>query len=256
MSKLWHKTESSIRNNTDRAKSFVQLKSLLILLYISVAVYFYTNWQSCLEKLDSQPISAFALLGTPTFTTDDDVRDALQKFGSLKGFFGQDIDVLGEQIQTMPWIREAVVRKIWPNRLSIMVSEYTPVATWNETEFLSDDGVIFKLPADKLKAENLPQLFGPDYQSSLVMEAWHKIYHDLRLKGLKLKAVSIDDRGAWQITLDNDVQLKLGRGEWKSKLDRFATIYPQIEIPEHKKLSYVDLRYKVGAAVGFKDVDH
>ena len=57
------------------------------------------------------------------------------------------------------------------------------------------------------------------------------------------------------MVLDNDVVLKLGRGDWKTKLDRFVTIYPQIEIPEKKKLSYVDLRYASGASVGMVDVN-
>lgn len=41
----------------------------------------------------------------------------------------------------------------------------------------------------------------------------------------------------------------------ESKIRLFVTIYPQIEIPENKKLSYVDLRYSVGAAVGFSEAD-
>ncbi len=36
------------------------------------------------------------------------------------------------------------------------------------------------------------------------------------------KGVNIDDRGAWQVQLDNDIVLKLGRGDWKSKLERFV----------------------------------
>ena len=43
-----------------------------------------------------------------------------------------------------------------------------------------------------------------------------------------------------KFTLDNDIVLKLGRGDWKPKLDRFVTIYPQIEVPEGKRIDYVD----------------
>lgn len=75
---------------------------------------------------------------------------------------------------------------------------------------------------------------GPDYQSAKVLQAWNQVYLNLKEKGLALKAIAIDDRGAWQIVLDNNLVLKLGRGEWKAKLDRFVTIYPQIEIPENK----------------------
>ena len=69
-----------------------------------------------------------------------------------------------------------------------------------------------------------------------------------------LKSVTIDERGAWEIVLDNNITLKLGRGEWKPKIERFVTIYSQIEVPENKQIDYVDLRYKVGAAVSFVDI--
>ncbi|VEB23439.1 Cell division protein FtsQ [uncultured Avibacterium sp.] len=254
--KLWrHKATQSIRTGEPRSRFFMQVKPLIVLLCLGLMFYVYSNWQNWLEKLDDRPISAFNLVGTPAFTTDEDVRDMLIKMGDLKGFFGQDVSLVREQIQKMPWVKQAVVRKIWPDRLNILVSEYTPVAVWNDNEFLSSDGVVFKLPVDKLQDKNLPHLAGPDYQSLVVLDAWKKIYQDLKTKGLTLKSVAIDDREAWQLELDNGVLLKLGRGEWKSKLDRFATIYPQIEVPENKKLSYVDLRYKVGAAVGMVDIN-
>ncbi|WP_293729299.1 cell division protein FtsQ/DivIB [uncultured Actinobacillus sp.] len=235
------------------AKSLIQIKPILVLLCVGIMYFAYANWQSWLEKLDDKPISSFALLGTPSYTTNADIREMILKMGELKGFFGQDVNMIREQIQSMPWIKGAVVRKIWPNRLSIVVSEYQPIAYWNGDQFLSSDGVVFKLPADKLKNTTMPRLFGPDYKSSEVLEAWYKIYKELESRKLALKSVSIDERGAWEITLDNDIRLKLGRGEWKTKIDNFVTIYPQIEIPENKRIDYVDLRYKVGASVGFID---
>ena len=235
------------------AKSLIQIKPLLVLLFIGLVYFAYANWQSWLEKLDNKPISSFALLGAPTYTTNADVRDMILKMGELKGFFGQDVNVVREQIQSMPWIKGAVVRKIWPDRLSILVAEYQPIAYWNGDQFLSSDGTVFKLPVEKLKETNMPRLFGPDYKSAEVLEAWHKIFNELKSKNLALKSVAIDERGSWEITLDNDILLKLGRGEWKTKIDHFVTIYPQIEIPENKRIAYVDLRYKVGGSVGFTD---
>ena len=72
------------------------------------------------------------------------------------------------------------------------------------------------------KEKALPYLGGPDYQSLKVLEAWNQIFADFKAKNLLVKGVTIDDRGAWQVTLDNDIVLKLGRGDWKPKLDRFV----------------------------------
>ena len=242
-----------IRQNEPKSHFFVPIRPLFVLLCAAVFFYAYSNWQNWLEKLDRKPISSFALLGAPNFTTNADIREAILSMGTLKGFFGQNVEVVREQIQSMPWVKSASVRKVWPDKLSISVAEYSPVAMWNGGNFLSTDGVVFQLPAGKLKNPNLPRLFGPDYQSELVLSTWHQIYDELHPKGILLRSVAVDERGAWEIVLDNDITLKLGRGEWKSKLERFVTIYPQIEVPENKKIDYVDLRYKVGAAVGFVD---
>ncbi|WP_439256599.1 cell division protein FtsQ/DivIB [Lonepinella sp. BR2271] len=236
-------------------KNLIQIKPMLLLLCLGLLYYTYTNWQSWLEKLDDKPISAFALLGTPQYTTNSDIRDQILQMGQLKGFFGQDVNAVREKIQSMPWIKGALVRKIWPDRLSILVTEYIPVAYWNENQFLTADGTVFSLPVDKLKNTDMPQLFGLDYQGPEVLAAWHKIYKDLKAKNLNIKTLAVNERGAWEVMLDNDIILKLGRGEWKSKIDRFVTIYPQIDVPEHKKINYVDLRYNVGAAVNFTDVN-
>ncbi|MDU8924114.1 cell division protein FtsQ/DivIB [Pasteurellaceae bacterium LIM206] len=232
---------------------FMQIKPIVVLLCVGLLYFAYSNWQNWLDSLDDKPISSFALLGSPQYTTNADVRDMILKMGELKGFFGQDVDVVREQIQSMPWIKGAVVRKIWPDRLSILVAEYSPVAYWNNDDFVAADGSVFKLPKKKLKNTDLPRLYGPDYQSKVVLGAWQQIFNDLKSKGITLRGVSIDERGSWEIIVENDITLKLGRGEWKSKIDRFMTIYPQIEVPEHQKIAYIDLRYKVGAAVSFTD---
>ena len=62
----------------------------------------------------------------------------------------------------------------------------------------------------------------------------------------------MDNRGSWAITLSNNVELRLGRGEWTPKIDRFVAIFPKINVPEGQQLAYVDLRYEHGAAVGFR----
>ncbi|MCW9710618.1 cell division protein FtsQ/DivIB [Avibacterium sp. 21-586] len=250
---LWHKATQSVRSGRQKSRIFVPVKLLIVLLCLGVFFYAYSNWQNWLEKLDERPISGFNLVGSPTFTTDSDVREIISGMADLKGFWGQDISLVKEQILTIPWVSQAIVRKIWPDRLSILLNEYTPVAIWNHNEFVSPEGVVFKLPMDRLGDRDLPRLAGPDYKSLVVLEAWKKIYNELKAKNLVLKSLSIDEREAWQLELENGVILKLGRGEWKAKIDRFVTIYPEIEVPENKRLAYVDLRYKVGAAVGLVD---
>ena len=253
MNILKRKTPQNIRFGEQKPKYYFHIRVFLALLGILFALGIYFNWQTLLEKMDDKPISGFALAGQKVFTTDADIKESLLKMGMLKGFWGQDVEPIQAQIEALPWVKSSIVRKIWPNRLSIWITEYQPVAFWNQNQFVTQDGVVFQLPIERLKENTLPYLGGPDYQSLKVLEAWNQIYADFKSKNLIAKGMNIDERGAWQVTLDNDIVLKLGRGEWKSKLERFVTIYPQVDVPENKKIDYVDLRYAVGAAVGMAD---
>lgn len=265
--KLWHSrrmvTQRSSREPSTPLSLYLQkgvgwissfglFKIFLFVVTVILLSSIYQDPQKWLEKLDRMPIKAYALSGNLRFTQNGDIRNAFMD-PQLKGFFAQDIKEVEQKLLSISWIKEVAVRKIYPDRLSITLSEHTPTAIWNTNQLLSEQGVVFSLPPDRFNGEHLPKLFGPDNQSKLVLSAWHKIGQDLALRNLRLKSLEVDIRGAWRILLDNNIQLRLGRGDWLPKIDRFVEVYPQIEIPEGKRLSYVDLRYEHGVAVGFDD---
>ncbi len=78
-----------IRQNEPKSHFFVPIRPLFVLLCAAVFFYAYSNWQNWLEKLDRKPISSFALLGAPNFTTNADIREAVLSMGTLKGFLGK-----------------------------------------------------------------------------------------------------------------------------------------------------------------------
>lgn len=227
------------------------IKPIIMLLCLIFVLVLYGNWSKWLENLDSTPIKSFALTHKTRFTTDSDIRDILSAEPALKGYFGQDIHEIKQRFLDIPWVRDVIVRKVYPNRLSITLLEHQPAAYWNGSQYLSEQGVVFTLPPDRFENADLPVLFGPDIEGKVVLDAWNKIKQDLMLRNLELATVTMDSRGAWTIGLDNGVKLVLGRGDWLPKIDRFVAVFPHIEVPEGQRLSYVDLRYEYGAAVGF-----
>ncbi|MDO4697293.1 MAG: cell division protein FtsQ/DivIB [Pasteurellaceae bacterium] len=223
----------------------------LFLLGLIFAYTLYANWSNWLSLLDKTPIKAYALTHKTQFTTNADIREALSKEPALKGYFGQDIQEIKQKFLEIPWVKKAVVRKIYPDRLSVTLVEHRPVAIWNNKRFLSDQGVIFELPKDRIDSSGFPILSGPDSEAKKVLDTWYKIQQDVASRQLVLKSVETDTRGSWTITLDNFIELRLGRGDWLPKIDRFVMIFPEIHIPDGKRLAYVDLRYEHGVAVGF-----
>lgn len=230
---------------------FIFIKPLVVLLCCLFVFIVYNNWRDWLAKLDTQPIQAYALTHKTQFTTNADIREALAKAPELKGYFEQDIQQVAEKLKQMSWVKDVVVRKIYPDKLRITLLEHTPFAVWNNVNLVSDQGVVFNLSSEKFDKTGLPILFGPDSESKKVLTAWDKIKKDIEARNLSLKSVGVDNRGSWKIVLTNNIELRLGRGDWLPKIDRFVTIFPEIEVPEGKRIGYVDLRYEYGAAVGF-----
>ncbi len=232
-------------------KWLMSIKPLIVLLVFLASLGVYSNWSTWLEKLDRTPIRSYALTHKMQFTTNSDIRETLAQNPSLKGYFGQNIQEVKNKLLGLSWVRDVVVRKLYPDRLGITILEHSPVAVWNNIKYLSDQGVVFSLPPDRFDKTGLPVMFGPDAESKVVLEAWGKIQADLKAKNLVPKSIAMDNRGSWSVTLSDNVELRLGRGEWTSKIDRFVSIFPEIEVPEGQRLAYVDLRYEHGAAVGF-----
>lgn len=258
--------------------AFQLSKLVLFLLCLPMIYLVQTHWQEWLYGLDDKPIRAYALTHKTQFTKNADIRTALAKKPAfenvsptvrnaikslndvlhiseqpetLKGFFEQNIQDVALRLKQIPWINDVVVRKIYPDRLSITLFEHQPIALWNNSHYLSSDGTIFSLPADRFKPEGLPILFGPDEKAKAVLTEWSKLREALKQRNLTLHSVAMDSRGALSVTLDNQVELRFGREDWLPKIERFVTIFPEIEIPEGKRLAYVDLRYDDGASVGF-----
>lgn len=227
------------------------VKPALMLLGLILGLVVYSQWAVLLESLDRGSIKSYALTHKTRFTTNADIREILSREPALKGYFGQDIQEIKDRFLTLPWVRNVIVRKVYPDRLSITLSEHQPVARWNNDKVVSDQGVVFSIPGDRLDTSTFPLLFGPDSEGKGVLEAWSRIKQDLKLRNLVPASIETDNRGAWSVTLDNGVSLRLGRGDWLPKIDRFVAMFPQIEVPPEMRLAYVDLRYEHGAAVGF-----
>lgn len=256
MSVVWRKKHTSVirtkaSNPTEPLNWQRFIKPVVMLGCLLFTLVLYANWAKFLEHLDQTPIKAFALTHKTRFTTDADIREILSQQPELKGYFAQDIRAIEQRFLDIPWVRDVVVRKVFPNRLSITLIEHQPVAHWNGERYLSEQGVSFMLPKERFAGEGLPVLAGPDIEGKALLDAWVKIKQDLKLRNLNLTSVEMDSRGAWTIALDNGVRLILGRGDWLPKIDRFVAVFPNIEIPDGERLSYVDLRYEHGVSVGF-----
>lgn len=162
-------------------------------------------------------------------------------------FFTVDIVHLRKMLEQLPWVRRVDIQRSFPDRLTVNVEEFRARARWNQGMLVSPDGEAFWVPDAKTQA--LPQLAGPDGTEKLVVEKYAEFNQDLEKIHLQVKQLTLSSRRAWQVRLDNDIVLELGRENMKVRLARFVAAYPEHFAGARNMIKQVDLRYRSGFAV-------
>ncbi len=166
------------------------------------------------------------------------------------GFVGADLDRIREQIRALPWIDHARVARRWPGKLLITVSEQTPAAVWRDQGLLNTRGELFISDLKRLPPE-LPRLSGPGEQSAAVAQRYLDVRERLIPLGLDVRRVDVDARGAWEMTLGNGVDVRLGRRDVEARTELFLAVVADIVTSRGEDIEYVDLRYGNGFTIGW-----
>ena len=168
------------------------------------------------------------------------------------GFVSADLGDIQQRIVALPWIDEARVARRWPSRLTISVTEQVPAAIWGERGLLNVRGELFVTSARHIPAE-LPRLSGPDKSSGEVAKRYLAVRDRLIPVGLDLRRVNLDPRGAWDMTLQNGVQVRLGRRDVDARTELFLDIVADIITGRAADIEYVDMRYSNGFTIGWNN---
>lgn len=243
------------KKSSGRRSNGTQLAGIIFLLMVLGAIA-WSGWIviGWMKDASRMPLSKLVVTGERHVTTNDDIRQSILALGAPGTFMTQDVDVIQKQIERLPWIKQASVRKQWPDELKIHVVEYVPVARWNDMRLVDAEGKPFSVPAGRTVPPNMPLLYGPEGGEPDVLEGYRTMSKTLAASRYVLKSVSMTARHSWQLGLDNGIRLELGRDNPEQRLSRFIELYPallQQGLAQNQRVSYVDLRYDSGAAVGW-----
>lgn len=217
---------------------------ILVLLALMYAGFVIADW---LEDEQQAPIHQIVVSGERQFVEDEQVRKLIRE-KHPGSFFELNVEQVHLDLEDMPWIYRASVRKRWPNSLNIYVVEQVAAARWNSDLILNQFGESFPAQAPEL---DLPELFGPGGSEQTALQGYMAMQSLLERAELNIQELTLSERFAWNIKLDNGVRLNLGRNEFVDRLQRFVDLYPLLK-KQQKEVDYVDLRYDTGLAVGWK----
>ena len=178
-------------------------------------------------------------------------------------FFTLNLLQARQAFEQIPWIRSALVRREFPNRLSVTLDEFQPVALWGfegDGKFLSVEGAIFEVNADDVESDSLPLLKGPESQAKTVLEMYKFLKPMLAKMDMALDRLELSQRGSWTAQLASGATIELGHGTQQEISDRLQLFFKTLTQVASRygrtvtSLLSADLRYDNGYALRLRGV--
>jgi cell division protein FtsQ len=145
------------------------------------------------------------------------------------------------QLEAMPLVSDAAVRKLYPNELTITVAERKPAALWQrhgEVFVVAADGTVIDQMRDQ-RFLRLPFVVGENANARLkdyvaLLEAAGPLRSRIRA------GILVSDRH-WDLKLDNGVDIRLPERSAAEALQRFAALERERRLSD-KDIISVDMR--------------
>jgi cell division protein FtsQ len=198
-----------------------------------------------------RPVRVISIDGSFQRVSPGQIEKAVAPFAN-QGFMSADLADIQRAVETLPWVDHARIARRWPNRLRVTVIEQTAAARWGESGLLNTRGELFVRTATHVPPE-LPHLSGPEGSESQVAKRYLSAQGRMLEAGMRIAALRLDERGAWEMDLDSGVTVRLGRRDVDDRVERFIHTASQVIAHRLTEISYVDMRYSNGFAIGWRN---
>jgi len=168
----------------------------------------------------------------------------------MKGnFFTLDLNRTRSAFEKLPWVRNVNVRRRWPDRLEVAIEEHVVLARWGSSALVNTHGELFRAASNAV----LPEFNGPEDAAREVTGHYEEFSRLLKPFNLALTRMTLSDRRALQLKLNNGLVVELGRDKVRERLEKFVGVYDQTIAKLPIAVAYADLRYPNGFAVRYPE---
>lgn len=184
-------------------------------------------------------------------------------------FFSVDLAETRRSFESVPWVRHAVVRRVWPDRLAVTLEEHQPVALWQgeglessqgsarPDRMVNRQGEIFEANVGDVEDDALPIFIGPEGSAPQMLQMQRLLAPMAAQLRSGIDHLTLSTRGSWRLGLDSGATLELGRGtlaDVRERTARFVATLPELHKRFGRVLEYADLRHADGYALRLRGV--
>ncbi len=198
-----------------------------------------------------QNITQVSVTGRFQRVSAGEVEQAVKARVREMGLISVDLAAVQRAVEQLPWVDSATVERQWPRALNIRVAEQVAAARWGANGLLNTRGELFISEARHIPPE-LPRLSGPRGTEAEVARRYLAAQGQLLEAGMRLTAVRLDARGAWEFDLDNGITVRLCRRQVEERFQRFVQAGVSQIASHASDINYIDMRYTNGFAIGWR----
>ena len=248
---------SPIWNYPDRMQKLSRflMRCFTVMMVIGVLVWLSQRPVFALKQIQVEPVAGQTLKHINKSIVKRQVLETVQG-----NFFSVRLEDVKRGFESMPWVRHANVRRVWPNGLIVSIEEQKPFGTWggpDSHELINHHGEIFAGRVSEISDDiRLVDFHGPDDAGKEVMSLYEKASNWFKPWGAEVVSLALTERYAWHIKLSNGMKVEFGRDEESSdktlteeRVARLFKYWPQVQERWSNRIDAVDLRYASGFAV-------
>ncbi|MBH32450.1 MAG: hypothetical protein CMD90_02250 [Gammaproteobacteria bacterium] len=217
--------------------------SSIIMLAVFLSYYFYKEIPLHIEKVKVD--------GNLTYINKDNLNKVISENIKEKGFFDLDAIALKEEIEETEWVRITNIKKIFPNKLHINIIEHVPVAIWNDSKLINNNGEVF---IAKINDTKMTKLYANKDSRSKDLHRYLEIFRNeikVRKIDFLVKQIKENPERSVIVEISTNKKIFLGNKDIIEKINRFFKAYSLINRNDIINIKYFDMRYSNGFSVGW-----
>ena len=249
MSPLWNYPERMQKLSRFLMQCFAVMLVLGLLVWLGQRPVF------TLKQIQIEPVVGQSLKHINKSMVKRQIAETVQG-----NFFSVRLEDVKRGFESMPWVRHANVRRVWPNGLIVSIEEQQAFGTWDGVDsntLINKYGELFAGRVSEVPdGAKLIDFHGPEDAGREVTSLYERANNWFKPWGTEVVSLALTERYAWHIKLSNGMKVEFGRDEESSdknlteeRVSRLLKYWPQVQERWANRVDVVDLRYANGFAV-------
>jgi cell division protein FtsQ len=234
------------RRVTDNSSEVIRIDFREVVKLIAVALVVIAGiWMT--KKIEDVSIKTIEIQSALNKVSKFEIRTITENY-MHDGFFTVDLGAFENQLNDIPWVYRANIKRQWPSKLVIEISEQEPYFRWGENHLINKYAEVFYV-ADAQQYVSLPLLQSVQGREQHLIDLFYKYSARFKQVGSGILMLKEDARYDKEITLVNGISINVGREQTDKQIERCLNSFAMFTKAEREAIASIDLRHSNGFAI-------